>query len=165
MSLSFTARLAALTLSLAVVSAPLKSQTLASGIDLKAIDTTINPCVDFYRYACGSWMKSNPVPPDQSRWGRFNELADRNRQVLRGILEKAADQKSTRTAVDQKIGDYYASCTDQEATEKKGSSPIQPELDRIAKMDSKEALAAEVVRLHSQGTPALFGFSSGQDAK
>jgi putative endopeptidase len=165
MSLPFVARVAALVLSLAAVSAPLYSQTLASGIDLKAIDKTSNPCVDFYQYACGSWVKSNPVPPDQSRWGRFNELAERNRQVLRSILEKAADQKGTRTAVDQKIGDYYASCTDQEGIEKKGTAPIQPELERIAKMDGKEALAAEVVRLHSQGTPALFGFSSGQDAK
>ena len=78
-------------------------------LDLTAIDKTIDPCVDFYQYACGNWMKNNPIPPDKSSWGRFNELAERNRYVLRGILEQA-EAPGEHSAIEQKVGDYYAAC-------------------------------------------------------
>src|SRR5438309_5941375 len=79
----------------------------ASGIDLNAMDTQVNPCQNFYQYACGTWRKNNPIPPDQSRWGRFNELAEKNLTIERGILEKAQEPSANRSAVEQKIGDYY----------------------------------------------------------
>ena len=62
----------------------------SSGVDLSAIDKSVNPCQDFYAYACGNWVKNNPVPPQYGIWGRFNQLADRNEDVLRGILEDSA---------------------------------------------------------------------------
>ena len=58
--------------------------------DLSAMDKSVDPCQDFYQYACGTWRKNNPIPPDQARWGRFNELADYNRQFLHNILEKVS---------------------------------------------------------------------------
>src|SRR4051794_17462558 len=96
------------------------------------MDKTADPCSDFFQYACGNWMKANPIPADQSRWGRFSALEERNREVLRGILEDAAKGGASRDAITRQIGDYYAACMDEKGIEAKGLKPLQPELDRIA---------------------------------
>ena len=130
------------------------------------MDRTVDPCTDFYRYACGTWMAKNPIPADQSRWGRFDELAERNRAILRGILEKAAVESPQRSAVDQKIGDFYASCMDEQGINRKGLEPLKPELDRIAALANKQAaLRDELVRLHRMGVNAFFNFDAGADFK
>jgi putative endopeptidase len=131
--------------------------------DLDAMDKSVDPCNDFFEYACGTWRKNNPIPADQSRWGRFNELAEYNRQVLRGILEKASANDPKRCPVMQKIGDYYQSCMDEGAVNAKGSAPIKEELDRIAAVKSKDDLFDTLSYLHSKGVNALFNFSSQPD--
>jgi len=133
--------------------------------DLKALDRTANPCVDFYQYACGSWIKDNPIPPDQSRWDRFDALQERNREILHEILEAAERIDPSRDAIAQKIGDYYAACMDINAIDAKGLAPIQPELERIRALANKDGLAAEIAHLHRTGMSALFNFGSGQDFK
>ncbi|MDQ6699455.1 MAG: M13 family metallopeptidase, partial [Acidobacteriota bacterium] len=133
--------------------------------DLNAIDKSVQPCTNFYRYACGTWIKNNPIPPDQSSWGRFSELFERNRAILRDILEKAAVESSKRSAVNQKIGDYFASCMDEAAINAKGVAALKPEMDRIATVSTGVGLAAEVARLHAIGVNAFFSFGSGQDFK
>ena len=128
----------------------------ASGVDLKAMDTTVNPCQNFYQYACGAWRRNNPIPPDQSRWARFNELAERNLAIERGILEKAGNSQ---------IREFYAACMDEGAIERKGIQPIEPLLRQIDALASKQELAAEIVRLHQAAVRALFSFRVSQDDK
>lgn len=148
-----------------LLGAALWAQTSPAGFDPMWIDRAINPCDDFYQYACGNWMKKNPIPSDESRWGRFNELNERNQAILREILDKAARPASGRSPNEQKIGDYYASCMDEATIEKQGLAPIREELDRIAALTAKSQLAAAVARLHRAGTPSLFPFYAAADFK
>src|ERR1700751_833717 len=99
----------------------------APGFSVDTIDKSIDPCVDFYQYACGNWIKNTEIPADQPEWVSFIELDERNLDVEKTILEKAAAGGSSRDAIDQKIGDFYASCTDESAVESKGLTPLKPD--------------------------------------
>jgi putative endopeptidase len=132
--------------------------------DEKALDKTADPCVDFYQYSCGGWVKNNPIPADQPLWGRFNELAERNRVILHNILEEAA-KATRRDANEQKIGDFYASCMDEDAINKKGAAVLKPEFDRIAAVKDKADLPAVIGHMHAEGINSFFGFGSGADFK
>ena len=129
------------------------------------LDKDINPCNDFYAYACSKWRAQNPVPSDRPGWGRFDELQQRGEYIVRDILEKASADKPARSATEQKIGDYYSSCMDESAIEKAGATPLDPDFKSIAAIKSKDALAQAIVRLHREGADVLFGFDSGSDFK
>lgn len=134
------------------------------GLDLAALDRSADPCGDFYRFSCGGWMKNNPIPADQALWDRFGELTERNRAILRDILEKAA-KAPDRTPNEQRIGDYYASCLDETAINEKGIAVLQPEFNRINALGKKSDLVGLVAHLHRAGIDAFFGFGSGPDFK
>jgi len=130
-------------------------------LDVTSMDRSVDPCVDFFKYSCGGWIKNNPIPPDQSSWDTYSKMQDENRGRLRGILEAAAVPDPARNAATQKIGDYYSSCMDEKAIEAKGTDPLKPGLDRIAKIDSKAEIAGVAAAMvHSN---ALFRFDSAQD--
>jgi putative endopeptidase len=136
----------------------------ASGLDLGAIDRSVNPCSDFYQYACGGWLKKNPIPADESSWGRFDELFQRNQEILRGILEDSA-QHQERSAIDQKIGGFYQSCMNESAVEGLGVTPLKAELVRISSVANRADLVDEVARLHARQVPVFFSFYSSPDPK
>ncbi len=136
-----------------------------SGVDLGAMDTSVSPCNNFYQYACGTWQAHNPIPPDKPRWGRFDELSERNLEVQRDILQKAAQPGESRSALDRQLGDYYAACMDEQLIEKKGVEPIKPELDRINGLADKKDLAALIGHMDLVGVGAFFNFGSEPDLK
>jgi len=138
------------------------AQTSQPVLNTNFMDQSVDPCADFFQYACGGWVKNNPIPPDQSSWSIYSQVAEANKVQLRSILEAAAaDPKSSAT--NQKIGDYYASCADVKTIEDAGIKPLQAQLDRINQLSSK-AQIAEVAALLT-GDDVLFGFTSTQDYK
>jgi putative endopeptidase len=148
-----------------VVASPQSDSTAKSGpgFSIDNIDKTLDPCVDFYQYACGNWLKTAEIPADQSSWVSFVELDERNLLTLRGILEKASINDQGRTAIEQKIGDFYGSCMDEKTVNAKGLEPLRPELDRIAAVGDKPALMDAIARVHLMGDYALFNFYSNSD--
>jgi endothelin-converting enzyme/putative endopeptidase len=131
--------------------------------DPTLVDKTVDPCDNFYRYSCNGWFKRNPLPADQASYGRFTELMELNRLHLKQILEETSTPAATRTANEQKTGDEYASCMDTAAINKRGLSPLLPELDRIAALKTAADLPALLAHLHSIGVNAFFGMGSNQD--
>jgi putative endopeptidase len=148
-----------------VVASPQSDSSAKSGpgFSIDNIDKTLDPCVDFYQYACGNWLKTAEIPADQSSWVSFVELDERNLLTLRGILEKASINDQARTAIEQKIGDFYGSCMDEKTVNAKGLEPLRPELDRIAAVRDKLALIDAIARVHLMGDYALFNFYSNSD--
>jgi putative endopeptidase len=149
----------------AVAASPQVDSTAKSGagFSIDNIDKTVDPCVDFYQYACGNWLKTAEIPPDQSSWVSFVELDERNLVTLRGILEKASINDPGRTAVEQKVGDFYGSCMDEKTANAKGLDPLKPELERISAVSDKPALIDAIARVHLMGGEPLFNFYSTSD--
>jgi putative endopeptidase len=142
--------------------APVKSAA-SQRFSIDNLDKTVDPCTDFYQFACGNWLKNTEIPADQSSWLSFTELDERNQFTMREILDKAAVAAPGRDAITQKIGDFYSSCMDEKAADAKGSAPLQPELDSIAAVKDKAALIEVLGRLHLRGSRGLFNFYSSPD--
>jgi putative endopeptidase len=133
-------------------------------LQLDSMDKSIDPCVNFYQYACGGWRQKNPIPADQTGWSVYGKLYQDNLNFLRGILEQAASNSNQRDAVTQKIGDFYASCTDEAGIEKSGLGPLQAELEAIAKLNTVRELAPLVAKLQmTTGGYRTILFRGGSD--
>lgn len=144
---------------------PITSLPYTPGLDVASMDKSADPCTDFYQYSCGGWMKNNPIPADQPGWSVYGKLTQDNQQFLWGILDDLARNTSGRNSNQQKIGDYFAACMDEAAIDKLGATPMQPDLDQINALSSKQQLPALLAGLHlrSEGSGDFFGFGARQD--
>lgn len=135
------------------------------GLDVNSMDSTADPCQDFYRYACGGWLKNNPIPNDKARWDVYSKLAEDNQKFLHAMLAELASAGSIRTSTQQKAGDYFAACMDEAAVEQRGAAPIAGHLARIDALRSKADLPAVLAELHLAVDHGglFFGFGAAQD--
>jgi len=139
------------------------AQSVNHVLDAASMDTSVDPCTDFFAYSCGRWIKKNPIPPDQTSWSVYAKLEDDNKSILREILESSASPAGRRDDVTQKIGDYYAACMDEKAINAAAIKPLQPLLDQIQQMHYKRDIAGVTAAMVS--SDALFRFRSDQDYK
>ncbi len=135
--------------------------------DVKNMDTSVKPQDDFYTYANGDWLKKTPIPPEESRWGSFNQLIEKNTEAMRLAAEKAskAPAKGKQAPEVQKVGDYYASGMDEKAIEAAKATPLADEFKLIDAMKDRGDVLKEIAHLHNLGVRAFFLFTSGQDDK
>jgi putative endopeptidase len=136
------------------------------GFDVANLDRSVNPCVNFYLFANGGWMAKNPIPPAYPSWSTFNQLQNHNQDALHKILDAAAaNTAAPKESTDQKLGDFYATCMDASKIEAEGLKPLQPEIDRIARLSNLQEMQREVARLQTMRVGVLFDFGSDQDFK
>ena len=145
-------------------SGPTSTPKKAISFDASAIDKTADPCTDFYQFACGNWNKDNPIPSDKVRWGRFDELGERNNYLLYEELKAAAD--APKTPLQTKYGDFFASCMNTDEVDKLGAKPLAPVLAAIDSLKSGKDFATLNTELETRyGGEELVGVGTEQDQK
>jgi endothelin-converting enzyme/putative endopeptidase len=135
------------------------------GFDTTSIDKTVDPCNDFYKFACGKFAANHPIPADQSGVDQFYALYNVNTQALNGILTKAAAGGAGRSPDEQKIGDYFKACMDTDLIDAKGLAPAEPLLKEIDAVTNRDQLPALVGKLQRIGVNVFFGYGEQQDFK
>lgn len=148
-----------------IVVSSCKKNYSGKGLNVSNIDTTVSPAENFYLFANGEWLKNNPVPASESRWGSFNELQDFNYNALKTVMEEAAAANAEKGSNTQKVGDFYYSGMDSAGIEKAGINPLLKEFERIASVSSKEELPALIALYQTYGARPFYSFFADQDLK
>jgi putative endopeptidase len=144
---------------------PVETVKLADvGLEPASLDRSVDPCVDFYEFACGGWEKATQIPQDRARWGRFSEIEERGKLATKTLLDD--DLKAAASdPLAKKLGDFYASCMDTNAIEKAGLTSIKPLLDKTRNVKDVKSWQAAVIALHKAGIDVAFNIGSGPDFK
>ena len=141
------------------------AQQLRSGINLADLDTSVRPADDFYEYACGGWMKANPLPAAYSRYGSFDRLAEDNNKRINGILKELLENTYEEGSVEQKLSDLYKLAMDSARREQEGLSPVMPLINRMEAAKTKEQLFDIQLDMARYGSQEFFGAYIGADEK
>jgi putative endopeptidase len=136
---------------------------LVSGIDLAGMDTSVKPGDDFFAYVNGTWVKTNEMPADKSRYGIFDVLRDESQEAVRAIIEESANGDFPKGSDEQKVGDLYKSFLDWDGRDERGIEPLQAELERIAAISNHEELAEYFAGAAKRGLDAPFGIGQLPD--
>ena len=149
-------------MALAMMTASASAQ-LKSGINLNDLDKSVRPADDFYEYACGGWMKANPLPAAYSRYGSFDRLAEDNNKRINGILKELQENTYPAGTVEQKLSDLYKLAMDSARREKEELAPVMPLIKRLEAAKKKEQLFAIQLEMMPYGESELFGSYIGAD--
>ena len=133
------------------------SAQLRSGINLNDLDTSVRPADDFYEYACGGWMKANPLPAAYSRYGSFDRLAEDNNKRINGILKELLENTYPQGSVEQQLSDLYKLAMDSVRREKDGVAPIMDDLKALENAKNKEQLFKVQLAMMPYGDSEIFG--------
>ena len=143
-----------------------KTETPAqvSGVEKAALDPSVQPCDDFYQYACGGWIKATEIPGDEATWYRsFSVIRDRNEDILKGILEAKAKGEVGDDKYGKQLGDFYGSCMDEEGIEKNGTKPLEPWLKMADEVKDPASLTKLLGKLQGDGLGMVWDLSAAQD--
>ena len=141
------------------------SAQLRSGISLNDLDTSVRPADDFYQYACGGWMKNNPLPAAYSRYGSFDRLAEDNNKRINGILKELQENSYPKGSVEQKLSDLYKLAMDSTRREKDGLNPVMPLLKKLEAAKTKEQLFKIQLEMAPYGDEEFYNSYIGADEK
>ena len=164
--ITFIVMLGFTSLALGITTPSTNKNNPVEGLHLDWLDTAISPANDFYAYANGTWQKRNPIPPEYPSWGSFNILQEKTEDIIHQILIAASNDKNASPgSIEQKVGDFYYSGMNEDAINKLGIKPLQPEFARIDAIKNLADLQQVIAQLQLIGVDALFTFGSMQDFK
>jgi len=140
-------------------------KNIIPAFDISQIDSSVHACEDFEKYAVGNWLRDNPVPESEGRWGSFNIVHDANEIKLRAIVDEAASAKAEKGTALQQVGDFYTSALDSTTVNKLGIEPIKPLLAKIDAVTNPQELVEAMAEMKKHGSGSIFGYYVGVDSK